>query len=96
VPLLLNALTGAGTHHLEFGAGVLGAHRSFTRAARGTTESSTALVLTGTVGYRRQRPGRGLVLRVTATPSYGFGGAGAAYPGDGLLMLAGLGLGYSF
>jgi hypothetical protein len=96
VPVLLNALTGGGTHHLELGAGVLLGSRTVTRSAIGTTDRSAIVSATGTLGYRRQRPGRGWVFRAGFTPSYGFGNEDEAYPDKGFFPSVGLSVGYSF
>jgi hypothetical protein len=96
VPVLLNALTGAGNHHLELGAGVLLGSRTVTRTLGGGSERSTIVDATGTLGYRRQRPGRGWVFRLGLTPFYGFGSEEEAYPEKGFFLSGGLSVGYSF
>jgi hypothetical protein len=95
VPVLLNALTGTGTHHLELGGGVLLGSQRITRGG-GAPERSAIVNATGTLGYRRQRPGRGWVFRAGLTPFYGFGTEEEAYPERGFFLSGGLSVGYSF
>ena len=95
-PVLLNALTGAGTHHLEAGAGVLLGSQTVTPGFGGASTRSSIVNATGTLGYRRQRPGRGWVFRAGLTPFYGFGTEEEAYPERGFFMSGGLSVGYSF
>ena len=94
VPVLLNALTGTGTHHLEVGAGVL--LGSQTTTGGGLSTRSSFVDATGTLGYRRQRPGRGWVFRAGLTPFYGFGTEEEAYPERGFFLSGGVSVGYSF
>jgi hypothetical protein len=95
-PVLLNLLTGAGTHHLELGGGVLVGSETVTRARSGQSERSTLLSATGTLGYRRQPADGGFVFRIGLTPIYGFGNEEAAYPEKGFFLSGGLSLGVSF
>ena len=96
VPLLLNALTGTGTHHLELGAGVLLGSQTVTPPFGGSSTRSSIVSATSTLGYRRQRPGRGLVFRASLTPMYGFGSEERAYPERGFFLSGGVAVGYSF
>jgi hypothetical protein len=95
-PVLLNLLTGAGTHHLELGGGVLVGTETVTRARSGQSERFTLLSATGTLGYRRQPADGGFVFRIGVTPIYGFGSEEAAYPDKGFFLSGGLSLGVSF
>jgi|GEM_PF-1928229 len=95
VPVLLNMLTGTGTHHLELGGGVLLGSQTTTRGS-GASERSAIVTATGTLGYRRQRPGRGWVFRAGLTPFHGFGTEEEAYPERGFYLSGGLSVGYSF
>ena len=95
-PVLLNVLTGAGTHHLELGGGVIVGSEQVTRARSGQSERFTLLSATGTLGYRRQPADGGFVFRIGLTPIYGFGTEEAAYPEKGLFFSGGLSVGISF
>jgi hypothetical protein len=95
-PVLLNLLTGAGTHHLELGGGVLVGSETVTRGIGGQSERFSLLSATGTLGYRRQPADGGFVFRIGLTPIYGFGTEEAAYPEKGFFLSGGLSLGVSF
>jgi hypothetical protein len=95
-PVLLNLLTGAGTHHLELGGGVLVGSETVTRGLGSPSERSALLSATGTLGYRRQPPDGGFVFRIGLTPVYGFGPEDTAYPEKGFFFSGGLSLGISF
>ena len=92
VPVTIAAVRGD-RHRVEFGGGV-----TFGRRARelfaGRTDNFVSL--TGLVGYRYEKPGRGLLFRAGVTPFYGFGEEDVAYPEKGFFPSFGVSLGYSF
>ena len=93
VPFTVSGLRGRGTHRLEFGGGVTVG----TRDRETSPNASGGFVsLTGLIGYRYHRPGRGLLFRAVATPIYGFGKEDVAYPDKGLFPSFGISLGYAF
>jgi hypothetical protein len=96
VPLMLNALTGTGTHHVELGGGVLLGSQTVTPPFGGPTTRSSIVTATSTLGYRRQPPGRGWVFRAGLTPMFGFGSEEQAYPDRGFFVSAGVSAGYAF
>jgi hypothetical protein len=63
VPIMVNYLVGRGSHRLETGAGFLPLLNQYDDSA-----DSVRLGLTGTVGYRYQRPAGGFVFRIGFTP----------------------------
>jgi hypothetical protein len=92
VPLTIAGVRGE-RHRLEFGGGVtLGRETRELFAGR----PNTFVSLTGLVGYRYEKPGRGLLFRGGFTPFYGFGEEDVAYPEKGFFPSFGLSLGYSF
>ena len=93
IPLTLQATRGRGSHHIEFGGGVVFGHREREQLS-GASGAFTSL--TGIAGYRYQRPGRGFVFRATATPFYGFGEENIAYPDPGFFPSFGVSFGYGF
>ena len=93
VPVTIAAVVGRGHHRLEIGGGV-------TLGKRGnevSPESSDGFVsLTGLVGYRYEKPGRGFLFRAGATPFYGFGDEDVAYPEKGFFPSFGVSFGFGF
>jgi hypothetical protein len=87
-PVMINYLTGArSNHHFEAGAGVT----LLTASAEDLDDFEEAgfdgIAGTATLGYRYQRPQGGFVFRSGLTPFFGAGG---------VLVSAGVSLGYSF
>jgi hypothetical protein len=89
--LMGNYLYGNGGHRLEAGAGVLVSVLSEPSAHGGENEgplSGQNLLGTGTLGYRRQPPAGGTVLRAGLTPLLGRGGQ--------IALWFGISVGYAF
>jgi hypothetical protein len=76
---------------VELGGGVTSGRRE-REALSGVSGSLTSL--TGLVAYRYDPPGRGFVFRVGATPFFGFGDDGVAYPETGFFPSLGVSFGY--
>lgn len=90
VPLTLTRVNRpAMNHHLELGGGVTIAagDRQDLFGAELDDEEFSALVLTGLIGYRYQRPGRGFQFRAAFTPAVG---------GGDFLPWAGVSFGYAW
>ena len=88
-PVTASYLAGTAPHHLEIGAGpLLVVWPDFGDEAGdlGST-GGTSLLGTGTVGYRYQPQEGGLMFRIGATPVFSL---------EGLLVWAGVSLGYAF
>ena len=95
-PIMVSSVLYPGTHHLEVGGGVtLGreAVDSMVVLAERTTFSRSITTLESFVGYRRQPPGGGFVLRLGLTPSYSVSGD---YPDTGFHLGAGFSAGWAF
>lgn len=96
VPLTASMLLGPGNHHLETGGGVLLGMSTFESAFGEPTRTSSIFALSGVLGYRYQRPRKGMLYRAVLVPFYGFGDSDTAYPDRGLMLSGGLSLGYAF
>ena len=93
VPFTVTVLRGRGAHRLELGGGVTIGNRdrdNFSGASGGFVS------VTGLLGYRFHRPGRGFLFRADVTPFYGFGEEDVAYPEKGFFPSFGISLGYAF
>lgn len=95
---MANYLRGSGNHRAEAGAGFLVGRQRFEPALSDARESSTVVNLTGTLGYRFQRPGGGLVFRAGFTPFYSLSPSDedTAYPEKGFFPSVGVSFGYAF
>ena len=93
VPVTLAAVLGRGHHRLELGGGVTFGHRDRDEFAG---ESDGFVSLTGLVGYRYDKAGRGFLFRAGATPFIGLGDEDVAYPDKGFFPSLGLSFGYRF
>lgn len=93
--VMIGTMRGQQRNRFELGVGLLTGRK--TDVSFDQTSNTTSFVtLTGTLGYRRQPQGRGLLFRAGITPFYGFGNADDAYPEKGLFPSVGLSVGYSF
>ena len=88
-PIMLNYLSGKGSNHLEIGGGMT--IFSFSRSTPQNDildfASGTAVLFTGTIGYRYQPPDGGFLFRIGFTPLTNF---------KAVAPLGGLSLGYAF
>lgn len=96
VPVTASMLLGPGNHHLETGGGVLLGRSSFESAFGEPARTASIFALSGLLGYRYQRPRKGMLYRAVLVPFYGFGDSETAYPDRGLMLSGGLSLGYAF
>lgn len=93
--VMVGTTRGQHRNRFELGVGLLAGRK--TDVYIGQTSNTTSFVtLTGTLGYRRQPEGRGFLFRAGITPFYGFGNEDDAYPDKGLFPSVGLSVGYSF
>lgn len=83
-PLTLAFIGGRGNGHLEAGAGLM---LVSIEGEAGGGEEWDPVLPTGHVGYRFQRPGRGVIFRA---------GLNALHSGDDLFVSAALGFGWGF
>ncbi len=95
-PLLVNFVGGSGNHHPELGGGLLLGRQTTSAPSGGESTTSGIFNLTGVVGYRYQKPGRGIVFRAGITPFYSFADEDTAYPDPGFFPSIGVSLGYAF
>ncbi len=61
-PVMLNYITGNGDHHFEFGSGFTGMILNI------LDDSNLNIDLSVVVGYRYQKPGKGIIFRAGLTP----------------------------
>jgi hypothetical protein len=87
VPLLITHITGKKNSHLEFGGGFLFGSQNKNNM------TNPVFDLTGFLGYRYQRAGKGFIFRTGATPFISL--SSADYP-DRLMLSLGLSFGYHF
>jgi hypothetical protein len=95
-PVMLSGLISSGSHHLEIGGGLLFGHASVDSTGAFLTPvsySETITDLEGLLGYRRQPPAGGFVLRAGITPSIALQGD---YPDRGFHFGGGVSVGWSF
>jgi hypothetical protein len=81
--MMLNLMHGQGPHHLETGVGIVAG----TWRHPGTAPPLESPAWTATLGYRYQRPAKGIVVRVGFTP---------ALTGKEIEPMVGASIGYAF
>lgn len=95
IPVMLNSLFGSGSHRIEGGLGFMLGSEKFTGDVNqtGRPESKENIfALTGTAGYRYQKPSGGIVLRAGLTPFLNLGDS--EYPDFN--FSGGVSVGYAF
>ena len=95
IPVMVNTLFGAGSHKLEFGLGAMLGSEKFEGDGgiiSGVDMQENIFALTGTAGYRYQKPSGGLMFRAGLTPFINVGEAD--YPGFN--FSGGGSIGYAF
>lgn len=92
IPVMINSLFGSGSHKIEGGIGVmLGSEQNTGNDAMPKSKESI-LALTGTAGYRYQKPSGGILFRAGLTPFINIGNS--EYPDYNIS--GGASIGYAF
>src|SRR5690606_15898291 len=95
IPVMVNTLIGPGNHKLELGLGAMLGREKFEGDGgiiSGEDRSENTFALTGTAGYRYQKPSGGIMFRAGITPLINIGDAD--YPGFN--FSGGGSIGYAF
>lgn len=92
IPVMLNSLFGSGNHKIEGGLGVMLGSEKHTGNEVVPKSKENIFALTGTAGYRYQKPSGGIIFRAGLTPFLNIGDS--EYPDFN--FSAGGSIGYAF
>ena len=73
IPVMFNSLFGSGNHKIEGGLGVMLGSEKHTGNEVWPKSKENIFALTGTAGYRYQKPAGGIIFRVGLTPFLNIG-----------------------
>lgn len=92
IPVMINSLFGGGNHKIEGGLGFMLGSEKHSGNEAWPKSNETIFALTGTAGYRYQKPAGGIIFRAGLTPFVNIGDA--EYPDFNIS--AGGSVGYAF